>query len=78
MWVYASNNIKNRDGAYALLTRAAGAVWALSSLPVLGRSADGKPYFPGFPNYHFNLSHSEPDALCARAIAGVPSPCSGR
>lgn len=65
MWVYASDNIKNRDGAYALLTRAAGAVWALSSLPVLGRSADGKPYFPGFPNYHFNLSHSEPYALCA-------------
>lgn len=65
MWVYASNNIKNRDGAYALLTRAAEAVWALSPLPVLGRSADGKPYFPGFPNYHFNLSHSEPYALCA-------------
>lgn len=65
MWVYASDNIKNRDGAYALLTRAAGEVWELSSLPILDRSADGKPNFSGFPNYHFNLSHSEPYALCA-------------
>ena len=65
MVVYASNKIKSREDAYALLSRCAGEVWGLSPLPALERSADGKPYFPGFPNHHFNLSHSEPFALCA-------------
>lgn len=65
MVVYASDKIKNREDAYALLSRCAGEIWGLSPLPALERSADGKPYFPGFPNHHFNLSHSEPFALCA-------------
>ena len=65
MVVYASNKIKSREDAYALLARCAEADWGLSPLPALERSADGKPYFPVHPGYHFNLSHSEPFALCA-------------
>ena len=65
MVVYASDKVGNREDAYALLSRCAGEVWGLSPLPALERSADGKPYFPAHPGYHFNLSHSEPYALCA-------------
>lgn len=65
MVVYASEKIENRAGAYDLLERAARAVWGLEQLPALERTADGKPWFPAHPGCHFNLSHSEPYALCA-------------
>lgn len=71
MVVYASDSIENRAGAYALLTTAVQTVWGFEELPELERTEDGKPYFPDFPEHHFNLSHSEPYALCALDDAPV-------
>lgn len=31
----------------------------------LGRGAHGKPYMRGFPDFHFNLSHTRSAAVCA-------------
>lgn len=53
--------------AYALLTEAARQVWGLETLPEIARLPDGKPFFPGYPDLHFNLSHSGALALCALA-----------
>ncbi len=38
--------------------------------PVVGRMPGGKPYFPRFPQIHFNLSHSGGMAACV--LAEVP------
>lgn len=37
----------------------------IPSLPEIRREAGGKPYFPGYPSLHFNLSHSRGAAVCA-------------
>lgn len=65
MKLYAANSIKDRSDAYALLARAAEACWGFHSLPEIARVPEGKPFFSDFPNFHFNLSHSQPYALCA-------------
>ena len=57
--------------AYELLTRAVRQVWAMDELPVIARHPNGKPYFPGHPERHFNLSHSGTLALCALSDAPV-------
>lgn len=50
---------------YALLAGLL-AEWAgIEPLPAVARRADGKPFFPDFPDLRFNLSHSGPLALCA-------------
>lgn len=65
MVVYATNTIKTRAEAYGLLSHAVQSTWGLSPLPELARTEDGKPYFPSLPQHQFNLSHSQPYALCA-------------
>lgn len=37
----------------------------IAPLPEIRRAAGGKPYFPGHPALHFNLSHSRGAAVCA-------------
>ena len=54
-----------RQKAYALLEEAVRRYWKLPALPELARAERGKPYFPAYPAYHFNLSHSGPYLLCA-------------
>lgn len=53
--------------AYALLERAIRQTWGLERLPEIARLPGGKPFFPGHPDRHFNLSHSGSLALCALA-----------
>lgn len=71
MVVYASNRIKSRGDAYELLAHGASAQWGMDKLPDLERSGDGKPFFTQSSLCHFNLSHSEPYALCALDDAPV-------
>ena len=65
MQLYLSRNISRREDAYALLARAVHLSWGLKELPGIARGEQGKPFFPAFPQYHFNLSHSGCFALCA-------------
>ncbi|MBR2059588.1 MAG: GNAT family N-acetyltransferase, partial [Fibrobacter sp.] len=58
-------NTTKRGDAYALLAYAVRHRWGVEQLPVIAHTELGKPFFPGFPNYHFNLSHSGRFALCA-------------
>ena len=65
MDLYLCNEITRREDAYALLAFAARLRWGLEQLPAIARSEQGKPFFPNFPQYQFNLSHSGSFALCA-------------
>lgn len=65
MKLYAADSLTDRAGAYRLLERAVLETWGLSPLPELTREKDGKPFFADRPDCHFNLSHSQPYALCA-------------
>ncbi len=64
MELYLCNGITQREDAYTLLAFAARRRWELDQLPAIARSKQGKPCFPDFPQYQFNLSHSGPFALC--------------
>ena len=50
--------------AWALLARQLKERFALERLPAVARTAEGKPWFPQYPQLHFNLSHSRGLALC--------------
>ena len=65
MELYLCQNITRREDAYALLAYAVRRRWGLERLPDLARGEQGKPFFPAFSKYHFNLSHSGTLALCA-------------
>lgn len=65
MELYLCPDISKREDAYALLACAVRRRWGLDRLPDLARGQQGKPFFPAFPQYHFNLSHSGTLALCA-------------
>lgn len=65
MDLYLCKNIVRREDAYALLSVAVRRRWGLEQLPQIARGEHGKPFFPAFPRYHFNLSHSGSFALCA-------------
>jgi phosphopantetheinyl transferase len=59
-----------KDLAPALLEFGLHAVWGLTELPPIRQGRWGKPYFPDFPAYHFNLSHTQ--GLCLCALSGAP------
>ena len=59
------------SNAYALLARAARAVWGWETLPEISRLSGGKPVFTDAPGHHFSLSHSGRLALCALSDAPV-------
>lgn len=65
MNLYLSEKLTQRADAYALLAHAVRHSWGLEQLPRIARGKQGKPFFPDFPKYHFNLSHSGRFALCA-------------
>lgn len=59
------------DGdAWGLLTQAL-SLHGLPSLPTVARTDRGKPYFPDYPDLHFNLSHTRGFSLCALSDAPV-------
>lgn len=64
MELYLCPNTTKHEDAYALLAYAVRQCWGLEQLPAIARTEQGKPFFPTFPNYHFNLSHSGTFALC--------------
>ena len=45
--------------AYAALRLALRRTYGWQELPQMARTDRGKPYFPGFPDLHFSLSHTE-------------------
>ena len=71
MVIYATDKIENRAQAYDLLSQGADAVWGFQELPFTERTSSGKPFFPDFPDHHFNLSHSGSFALCALSDSPV-------
>lgn len=50
--------------AYELLTALLAEHWGVEP-PAMARRENGKPWFPGRPEIHFNVSHSGSLALCA-------------
>lgn len=71
MELYLCQNIARREDAYVLLAYAVRRRWGLNELPALTRNEHGKPFFPDFPQFHFNLSHSGPLALCVLDVCPV-------
>lgn len=56
---------RERECAYRLLALVLRRECGLEALPEIARGAREKPFFPGFPQIHFNLSHSRGAAVCA-------------
>ena len=65
MTIYGARGLTGRGQARELLSLAVKEQWGLSPLPEISRLPGGKPFFPGFADLHFNLSHSGDLALCA-------------
>ena len=65
MKLYLCDGMTRREDTYTLLAYAARQQWDLHPLPAIARHEQGKPFFPAFGQYHFNLSHSGPFSLCA-------------
>ena len=55
--------------AYGLLEALVTAEYGLPALPDMAREENGKPFFPGAPDLHFNLSHSGSLSLCGAGSA---------
>lgn len=70
--LFGAKTTKNssKETARRLLTCAAFSSWGWKILPEMARTPTGKPYFPAFPTYQFNLSHSGAYALCALSQQG--------
>ena len=60
-----------RQLAHTLLETALLREYGLSPVPAVLRRDNGKPYFPDFPDLHFNLSHSHGAAVCALSDAPI-------
>lgn len=62
---------EGRAAARALLALALRDAWGWAEVPPMDRGAQGKPFFPGFPGRHFNLSHTAGLCLCALSDGGA-------
>lgn len=71
MVICATDKLEHREQAYDLLTHGARVCWGWDALPIVERAPGGKPFFPEFPERHFNLSHSGSFALCGLDDAPV-------
>lgn len=71
MLIYSAAGLTARAQTRDLLALAVRDAWGLSPLPEIALHEGGKPYFPGHPGLHFNLSHSGDLALCALDSAPV-------
>jgi len=67
MILYSGTGTDGKQVAAELLARAVEAFSGLKPLPQISRLPGGKPFFPAYPQLHFNLSHSGSFALCAVA-----------
>ena len=66
--------------AELLLRRALREEYGLGELPKIETGEKGKPFFPDYPKFHFNLSHCKYAVACAldRAPVGVDAEAHGR
>ena len=73
MVVYGIQHPKARSLTLPLLERAARLYWGIFPPLRLERTQQGKPFFPEYPDCHFNVSHSGDLIVCAldRAPVGV-------
>lgn len=60
----------SRETARRLLAFAVRDAWGWERFPPLARAPGGKPFFPGFPAFHFSLSHTGGLCLCALSAGG--------
>lgn len=51
------------DAAYRLLKEALFREFGMDTVPDIARESGGKPFFPDFPELHFNISHSHGAAV---------------
>lgn len=65
MIILACKSDDSKMASRALLLRCLEEAQGIKTLPYLEHGPLGKPFFPGYPHIHFNLSHSGPYALCA-------------
>lgn len=61
----------SRAAARLLLSAALRDAWGWAETPPVDRGGFGKPFFPGHPDRHFNLSHTAGLCLCALSEAGA-------
>lgn len=67
-----ADHAAQRQGAYALLAHALARELGLDLFALaVARGAQGKPYLPGCPGAHFNLSHCAGAVACALDSAPV-------
>lgn len=69
--VFGMVGTDGRGEAPTLLALALREAYGLTETPPVARTARGKPFFPGSPDLHFNLSHSGGICLCAVGTAPV-------
>lgn len=65
MILYGTDQIEQRKDARSLLAAALRETYSLDELPEIRLLPQGKPVFASSLHIEFNLSHSEPLALCA-------------
>ena len=73
------NPSSEKDASLALTARALSSYLGLEPSPeILARKArtpEGKPYFPDYPDFHYNISHSGSYAACGMICGGrAPQP----
>lgn len=56
---------EEHDTAYRLLREALFREFGMAAIPDIDREQGGKPFFPDFPEIHFNISHSYGAAVVA-------------
>lgn len=64
-WLYGARAAESKTASQALLAFAVREAWGWAQVPALARGERGKPFFPDFPEKHFNLSHTRGLCLCA-------------
>lgn len=54
---------QERDAVHPLLKEALLGEFGMAAIPDIAREQGGKPFFPDFPEIHFNISHSHGAAV---------------
>lgn len=71
VFLIAYDNRRGKYTAQDLLSQGAREFCGWRELPPIFRSPQGKPYFPDFPQIHYNISHSGPYLLLGMASTPI-------